>query len=274
MRISSLHLYPVKSTAAYDVDRATVDAWGLEGDRRWAVVGPQGTKIDALAHDRILGVRALPTADGLLLRADGLPDLAVRRPVDGSEVSVGVSRQQTLRYAGADAEAWISKAVGTQARLVWQEDPTSRPMSLSHGGTGAEPLTLADTAPILLTTTPSLDQLNAWIAGGPEPAPVPMDRFRPNVVVEADPAELAAFAEDGWRTVMLGEVPFRFAEICDRCAITMIDPVTREHRKEPIRTLSRHRRWDGLTWFGVRMVPTALGMLHVGDPVRVTRALP
>ncbi|MFD1825416.1 MULTISPECIES: MOSC domain-containing protein [Mumia] len=274
MRIASLHLYPVKSTAPHDVDRATVEPWGLAGDRRWLVIGPDGRKVDALAHPRILAVHATPTVDGLLLRSGGLPDLLAPRPVHGVDIPVGISRQDALRYAGEDAETWISKAIGTAARLVWQEDPTLRPMSATHGGTSGEPLTLADTAPILLTTTSSLDQLNAWVAETPDPNPLSMRRFRPNVVVEADPDELAPFEEDGWRTVTLGDVPFRFAELCDRCAITLIDPRTLVRGKEPIRTLSRTRKWDGVTWFGVRMVPTTIGTLQVGDPVSVTRALP
>lgn len=274
MRIASLHLYPVKSTAAHDVDRATVEPWGLAGDRRWLVVGPDGHKVDAVTHHRILAVRATPTVDGVLLRAPGLPELAVTRPVHGMPVSVGVSRLETMRDAGRDAEAWLSKAIGTAARLVWLDDPSRRPMSLSHGGTGSEPLSLADTAPILLTTTPSLAQLDEWIAETADHAPLAMARFRPNVVVEADPDELAPFAEDRWRTVLLGDVPFRFTELCDRCAITLVDPLTLAHGKEPIRTLARRRKWDGVTWFGVRMAPTAIGTLEVGAPVTVTSALP
>lgn len=78
------------------------------------------------------------------------------------------------------------------------------------------------------------------------------------------------FAEDGWRQIRIGEVDYRFAERCDRCMVTTIDPDSLEHGKEPIRTLARHRKRDGKTWFGVRLVPLSVGLLSVGDPVVVS----
>ncbi|MGH1564081.1 MOSC domain-containing protein [Mumia sp. DW29H23] len=266
MRIASLHLYPVKSTAALDVERAAVEPWGLTGDRRWLVVDPTGAKIDPLRHRRVLGVRAVPTADGLRLSAPGHPTLEVPAPVDGVQVRVGITRQPELTYAGPAAAAWLTVVLGTDVRLVWQQEPRDRTVSASHGGLPGDVLSLADAAPILLTTTASLDQLNAWVADGPEPAPLAMSRFRPNIVVDGD---LVPFVEDGWRSVRLGEVELRFTELCDRCAITTIDPVTLERGKEPIRTLAQRRKWDGVTWFGVRMLPTGAGTLHVGDRVEV-----
>jgi uncharacterized protein YcbX len=90
-----------------------------------------------------------------------------------------------------------------------------------------------------------------------------MRRFRPNLVVDGGPP----FAEETWTRIRIGAVPFRLAEHCDRCSITLIDPDTLATGKEPLRTLARHRRRDGLAWFGVRMVPEAAGHLRVGDPV-------
>src|SRR5690606_38685748 len=88
-------------------------------------------------------------------------------------------------------------------------------------------------------------------------------RFRPSVVIDgADP-----YAEDKWSEVTIGEVTFRVSELCDRCAVTTIDPVTLAKGKEPLRTLAKHRRWDGKTWFGIRLVPRNPGTLRVGDPV-------
>ncbi|MFC4894653.1 MOSC domain-containing protein [Streptosporangium amethystogenes subsp. fukuiense] len=70
------------------------------------------------------------------------------------------------------------------------------------------------------------------------------------------------------RRVRIGEVDFRVSGLCDRCAATIWDPVTQDRGKEPLRTLAKHRRWDGETWFGIRLVPRNLGELRVGDEVR------
>ena len=83
--------------------------------------------------------------------------------------------------------------------------------------------------------------------------------------------DLAPFAEDDWRDLEIGGVPYRFAEHCDRCVVTTIDPCTREHGKEPIRTLAGHRKWDGKTWFGIRVIPLSRGTLSLGDTVTVVR---
>lgn len=267
VRVASLAIYPVKSTAPLDLESAEVEPWGLHGDRRWAVLDDTGARVSARTDDRLLRVRALPLADGLVLEAPGRSPLKVRVPDDGPAVPVTISRVTTLRDAGTEAAAWLSSFLGRTVRLGWQESPRDRPVSAAHGGRGDDVVSLADTAPLLLTSTASLDQLNRWMEEEQEiPEHVTSRRFRPNVVVTGD---LVPFAEDRWMTVVIGDIPFRFTEHCDRCALTLIDPDTLGHGKEPIRTLARHRRWDGKTWFGIRIVPLATGTLRVGDPVRV-----
>ena len=95
-----------------------------------------------------------------------------------------------------------------------------------------------------------------------------MDRFRPNIVLDGVEAP---FVEDTWSTVRIGNIEFRFAEHCDRCVLTTIDPRTLAQGHEPLRTLARHRKRDGKTYFGVRLVPLTTGPLRVGDPAPYPR---
>lgn len=267
MRVESIHIYPVKATAPVDLTFAPVELAGLRDDRRWAIVDPQGVRLNATTHHRLLTVTARPDASGALtLTAPGQPPLGVAVPISGPVVPVNVTRLPTMVDAGDEAAGWFSQVLGESVRLVWQDDPARRPISEKHGGVGSEPLSLADTGPLLLTTSSSLAQLEAWIAEEHEPQPMAMRRFRPNVVVDgsAEP-----FAEDAWRGIHIGDVPYRFAEHCDRCVVTTIDPVTLAHGKEPIRTLARHRKWAGKTWFGIRIIPLATGKVSVGDEVMV-----
>ncbi|KAA1397393.1 MOSC domain-containing protein [Aeromicrobium ginsengisoli] len=268
MRVQSVHVYPVKATAPVDLASAHVELAGLRDDRRWAVVDPHGARLNAPRHDRLSTVTAMPDESGALtLTGPGGPPLTVPVPVGGPEVPVNVTRLATMIDAGDAAAAWLSVVLGEPVRLVWQDDPARRPISSQHGGLGAEPLSLADTGPLLLTTTSSLAQLEAWIAAEHEPQVMAMQRFRPNVVVDGSDVP---FAEDDWRGIHIGDVPYRFAEHCDRCVVTTIDPATLVHGKEPIRTLARHRKWDGKTWFGIRIVPLATGTVSVGDEVTVS----
>lgn len=128
-------------------------------------------------------------------------------------------------------------------------------------------MSLADGYPLLVTTVASLDALNALIAGGDhrEEGPLPMDRFRPNAVVDG----VGPWEEDGWRRIAIGEVAFRVAKPCGRCVVTTTDQSTGERGREPLRTLARHRRAGTKLIFGQNLVPEGTGTIRVGDPVRV-----
>jgi uncharacterized protein YcbX len=275
MLVTRLRLYPVKSFAGLDVGSAVVRAWGLEGDRRWGVVEPDGTPVTARERNALLGLTAEPLADGGLLLggAGGGEPLRVDPPIGAAPIPVGHSRQREALPAGDEADEWLSERMWMPLRLVWQPDPQQRSVNPAHGGHPGEGLTLADAGPLLLASESSHAQLDAWTPEGVPPLDVV--RFRPNVVIDGD----VPFAEDSWARVHIGGVRFRFGEVCDRCVMPTIDPATLERGKEPIRTLAKHRKWDGATWFGVRLIPELDGAdsghgagahrIAVGDEVEV-----
>jgi uncharacterized protein YcbX len=271
MQVTRLRVYPVKSFAGVDLDSAEVLPWGLAGDRRWAVVDPEGEPITAREANELLGLTAAILDDeGLVLAHRDRPDesLKVAVPSGAAPVAVGHSRQGTALPAGAEADAWISARLMRPARLVWQPDPQARPVNPSHGGLPGDRVSLADVAPLLLASESSLAQLDRWTDDA-IPA-LDMLRFRPNVVVDGEPGR--PFAEDGWPSVRLGDARFRVNGVCDRCVMTTVDPISLARGKEPIRTLAKHRRWDGKTWFGIWLVPDLVASpagasVSVGDAV-------
>jgi len=270
MHVAALTVFPVKSTRALPVTTTTVHEHGLGGDRRWALVDPSGAVVTARKRDRMLLIAATPTATGLRLSAPGQSDLDVPFPVDGEIVPVDVSRMPEARSAGPAAADWCSTVVGVPLRLVWQSDPRARTVSAEHGGRVGDHVSLADAGPLLVATTASVTRLNEWIAETDRDAAVPITRFRPNVVVDSDSdGALEPFEEDGWARIRIGGVTYRFAEQCDRCVLTTIDPDTLAHGKEPLRTLAKHRKRAGKTWFAVRMIPEQSGVIAVGDRVEV-----
>jgi uncharacterized protein YcbX len=261
VRLAAVHIYPVKSLGGQSVAGAEVQPWGLHNDRRWVVLEADGTRLSAREEHRMLGIIASPTASGLELTAPDESVLEVATPVDGPYVPTSVSRLESVRLAANGAHCWLSQRLGRDVRLAWLDDPRRRSVAIDHGGMAGDSLTLADAGPLLLTTTTSLRQLNDWL---PDGTSIEMARFRPNVVVDDVPRP---FEEDDWRDIRIGNVSFRFAEICDRCVMTTIDPVTLVAGKEPLRTLARHRQWDHKTWFGIRLVPLERGVIRVGDVV-------
>lgn len=276
MVVTSIQIYPVKSLAGLGVPEGEVEPWGLRHDRRWLVLSPDGGVLTARERPRMLGIRATPVDRGAIeLTGRGESAVVVEAPLDGEPLPTALSRLESVRAAGREADDWLSLELGEAVRLGWLDDPRRRTVSAEHGGQDGDLLSLADAGPLLLTTTASLRKLNDWVgeeaaARGEQPvAPLVMDRFRPNLVVDGVDAP---FVEDTWSTVRIGDIEFRFAEHCDRCVLTTIDPRTLAQGNEPLRTLARHRKRDGKTYFGVRLVPLTTGQLRVGDTVTVTRA--
>lgn len=272
--LREINRYPVKSCRGQSLDAITVEAPGLAGDRRWMVVHADGAQITAREYPHLLQVEPTLRPDGGLdLVAPGRADLAVEVPPADRLVPVGVWRHK-LEAALADdaASDWFSDLLGVAARLVFHDDPSRRRPNPRFGQPDDE-MSLADGYPILVTTTASLDAVNDAIAAGPlsDEGPLPMVRFRPNLVVDG----ASAWEEDGWRRVRIGEARFRAVKGCDRCVMTTVDPATAAKGKEPIATLARLRKWDGITWFGMNLITDTPGAtIRVGDEVELLESVP
>jgi uncharacterized protein YcbX len=277
IELRGIGIHPVKSTAIRPVQRAEVRAWGLAGDRRWMVVDGDGVLVTARElHDLFRIVADTPETDPgvsapLRLSADGHASVEVAEP-EGPTMPVRLFRHDLLaRPADAAANEWLRQALRRDdLTLVWCDDPTRRPLNPAYGKVG-DHTAFADGYPVTLASLDSLDRLNDWIADGalergePAPDPLPIGRFRASLVV----AGADAFAEDGWRRVHIGDVTLRKAKDVDRCVMTTISADDLTTAKEPIRTLARHRKWDGNTWFGIQLIPETTGAVAVGDAVEV-----
>ncbi|MFJ9642084.1 MOSC domain-containing protein [Streptomyces sp. NPDC101206] len=267
--VRSLHVHPVKSVAGAAPDEVAVEPWGLSADRRWALVDSAGKVITQREQPRLALASARPLeGGGVAVAAPGMAGLVVEVPDPGplEPVALFGKKVETVVAARAGGD-WFSTYLGIPVRLVHMDDPAvRRPVDPDYALPG-ETVSLADGYPVLLTTLASLDALNLLIAQGdhPEEGPLPMDRFRPNVVV----AGAEAWAEDGWRRIAIGDAVFRGARECGRCVVTTTDQRTAERGKEPLKTLARHRRIGKSLAFGRLLVPVRTGTVHVGDEVRV-----
>jgi uncharacterized protein YcbX len=275
VQLTGLATHPVKSTAIRPLTSADVSPRGLADDRSWVVVDADGVTVTAREEHGLFAVTAdTPrTTAGvdheLRLRADGLPDLELDRPV-GDLVRVRLfSRELQGVPAGDEADAWLRTALGRDdVRLVWCDDPTRRRLNPEFSRPG-DHTAYADGYPVTLASEASLRRLDDWIVEGAlergeePPEPLPMSRFRPNLVVDGD----EPFAEDHWQKLTIGEVELRVTKPVDRCVMTTIDSETLATAKEPIRTLARHRLFDGKTMFAMHLVPVTGGTIRVGDEV-------
>ncbi|MCK7624800.1 MOSC domain-containing protein [Streptomyces sp. RS10V-4] len=268
-QVQSLHLYPVKALAGTGPGEAAVEPWGLAGDRRWLVADAEGRQITQRQEPRLALARAEELPGGALrLTAPGVPPLTVPVPAPADTVPVQVFGTVVQAVpAGREAAEWWRGYLGTACRMVHMDAPERRRAIDPRFSEPGDTVSFADGFPLLLTTTASLDALNSLIAQGdhPDEGPLPMNRFRPNVVIGGT----APWAEDDWRRVRIGEVVFQVAKPSGRCVVTTTDQRTAERGKEPLRTLARHRRFGDQLVFGQNLIPRGAGTLRVGDPFEI-----
>ncbi|KFG76939.1 MOSC domain-containing protein [Streptomyces mutabilis] len=268
-RLQSIHVHPVKASRSLALREAVVEPWGLAGDRRWMLIDDGGKVVTQRRLPRIALVAAELLPGGVRLSAPGREPLTVPVPRAGATVPTQIFRDKVEAVPAEDetAHAWCSAFLEEDVRLVYLDDPATRRLVDPRYALPGETVTFADGYPLLLTTTASLDALNSLIARGEHAGdgPLPMNRFRPNVVVFGT----EPWAEDGWSRVTVGEVAFRVAKPCGRCVVTTTDQDTAERGREPLHTLGLHRRADGKLVFGQNLVPLGRGTIRVGDPVRV-----
>ena len=269
-QLQSIHVHPVKAFRGITPRTAVVEPWGLTGDRRWALIDAGGKVVTQRQQPRLaLAAAELLPGGGVRLSGPGMDPLTVPVPQASGTVVMEIFRDKVEAAPAEDeaAHAWCSTFLGVEAHLVHMADPgTCRPVDPEYALPG-ETVSFADGYPLLVTTTASLDALNSLLARGDLPAegPLPMNRFRPNVVVSGTPA----WAEDDWSRIAIGEVVFRVAKKCGRCVVTTTDQATAERGREPLHTLGRHRRLDGKLVFGQNLVPLSRGTIRAGDPVTV-----
>jgi uncharacterized protein YcbX len=274
--VTWLGLHPVKSTAIRPLTSTRVERAGFADDRRWMVVDAAGELVSARELHQLFTVVAdtrvtdPDLGPALRLHAPGVTPLDVDEP-DSDLIDVTLFRSKHLqaRPATAEVSAWLEAATGRAGlRLVWCDDPTRRALNPEYAEPG-DHTGFADGYPVSLASLASLRQLNDWITegalarGDEPPEALPIQRFRPNVVMDG----IEPFEEDTWTRVRIGEVVFRRTKLIDRCVMTTISVADLRTGPEPIRTLAKHRRWDGATWFAVHLVPDNVGRIAIGDPV-------
>ncbi|MEU4768833.1 MOSC N-terminal beta barrel domain-containing protein [Actinosynnema sp. NPDC023794] len=256
--VSGLALYPVKGCGGVVVERAEVARTGLVHDRLYAPVGADGGIVWQGEAPRLAAVRVRLLHDGakLALSAPGAGELVLDMTADGTARPVDVEKWPGSGIdQGDEAAEWLSDAVGKAVRLVREPDRANRARNST------------DPTALLVLSLSTLDALNARIARkGAEP--VPMDRFRPNIVISGWPEP---HTEDRVARMAIGDTEIGFGELAIRCAVTLVDQTTGVRvGPEPLRTLADYRREPDGVSFGLKAAVLTPGHITVGDTVTVT----
>lgn len=282
--IHSLHIYPVKSCAGIDLAESAIDAAGLAHDRRWMILSGRQFLTQRQVPAMAL-IRTSLTATHLQLEAPGM--FPLRIALDGSGLA-GAPEPVTVwrdtipaRSEGEAAAQWFSAFLQRQCRLFkidvpragrsasaeWVDAWRDKHTDLAAGFDASNLFGFADGFPLLVTNLASLDELNLRLAAKEKP-PVPMNRFRPNIVIEGD---CGAYEEDHVALMAAGGIRMALVKPCTRCGIPNIDQATAHGYDEPGLTLTATRSFDMGVVFGQNAIVAAPAgaMLRVGDPVTV-----
>lgn len=264
--ILSLHSYPVKSCAGISHTEVGLTQAGLAFDRQWVIVDRQGVFMTQRQYAKMALIQPTPEEGSLTLNAPGMATFVLAPAADTPApppVSVRIFGSDTLGLDEGDAVAlWLGEFMGTPCRLLRVHPLAERLASRDHVNAwrrkhheqvpdfpADHPFGFADGFPFLVANQGSLDALNQQLVGKGQ-APVPMNRFRPNIVVQG----LDAYEEDYLASMQVGALTFAFVKRCARCPIPGIDQSTAESGPEPILTLSSYRRFAEGILFGVNAV--------------------
>lgn len=281
--VSGLFVYPIKSCGGSPLESAQIVATGIKHDRELMLTFPDGRFIsqrDRGCEKLALVIPEFVDDDLVRITAPKMPDLFVPVIKDGdsSEASVHKTRGIQVISQGDEPAKWFSEYLGLDCQLVAMANGYTRQVSQRWAPRESDIVGFADGYNFLLVSQESLDDLNTRL-----PRPLPIDRFRPNIILAGNGIP---YGEDQMKQIRIGNVVFDFVKPCIRCNITMVDQskgqrIRDEMQKEPLATLARYRMIELKTGdrgptFGQNLVHQNLGEISVGAKVQVleTQAQP
>jgi uncharacterized protein YcbX len=163
-----------------------------------------------------------------------MPEMPVAAHATGARLEVAVWGDKCPALeVGSEVGAWLSEFLGRKVRLVRFDPQGVRPSDSKWTGGVETRNEFSDGFPLLIISEASLVDLNGRLS-----EPLPMNRFRPNIVLSG----IEAYAEDRIRDLHSSGVRLRVSKPCTRCVITTTDQMQGVVKgDEPLRTLKSYR---------------------------------
>ncbi len=269
MQVTGLFIYPIKGLAGVSLSEANLEQRGLAYDRRWMLVDEEGVFISQREVNKMALLKPEMTGKELIIHASHLSIGPLRVPLKPATVSQQIQVQVwenscEAQFVSPAADRWLSRVLGANCRLVYMPDSSIRPLKATYGLPG-EMVGFADSCPLLVLGEASLADLNNRLEH-----PVPIDRFRPNIVFSGG----QPYEEESWRNFHIGAVSLRGIRTCARCQVITIDQQSAKIGQEPLRTLSTYRRQGNKVLFGLYASLAKAGengsaLLRVGDRISI-----
>ena len=267
--IRELWTYPVKGCQGVAHEEIPVTPLGIPGDRGFTI-WKDGALVDQKETPLVasIGARVDLGANTLTLQHAEAGDLvhAIRSEGERRPGQWVLDKFETVDQGDEVAE-WLYSIIGESVRLVSADEPWKinfpiRQMELLHD---APKQSFTAASPVSLGNLASLETLNAKLE-----APVPMERFRLNVIVEG----IEAHAEDMLTEIAGDSVRLLHVTPAERCVIVSTDQRTGERdRSDLLRSLpkkSKEDRFGSGRIFGTYLSVANEGTLRVGETLKVS----
>lgn len=247
------------------LDEGSAEIRGLKYDRRWMLIDQKGNFLTQRSLPVMARFGTEMTKKGILVRYGSSSIEIPFEPVITERIRVRIWEDSLIAgKAEEKINQWFSSRLERPCSLVIMDQRVSRPV---HAGyrLDEETVSFADGFPYLIISEGSLKQLNRQLS-----TPVPMNRFRPNLVIDAE----EAFLEDKLEEFSVGEARFRVMKPCARCVVTTTDQRTGIRSEEPLKTLSSFRKKDHKIYFGQNALCIREGHIRTGDKITVHSTKP
>ena len=262
--VSGLYIYPVKSLGGIKIDAAELTDRGFKHDRRWMLVDNDNRFLTQREHSQMALIGTSITEDGIYVFQKSSPSHHVLIPFSyssGKKIVVNIWDDLCDAVAVSDElNEWFSDALSISCKLVHMPDDSLRKVDERFAVTKNEVTSFSDAYPILIISQESLNDLNSRL-----PHELPMNRFRPNIVVEG----CEPYEEDTMQNFRINGIDFYGVKLCARCVMPTINQDTAEKSKEPTRTLYSYRRREHNVYFGQNVLYHNAGVIKVGDTLDI-----
>ena len=265
--IVNITVYPLKSAAGIDLQEADVTDSGFAHDREWMVVDEDFNFLTQRDYSKLALVRPVLRDGGISLRAPGMREIALPS-ADGPPIACGLFGESCGAFRTSEAvDGWISDYLGVKAAIVARDRGFLRKGGVQYPQRDERPTSFVDNYGLLIISKASLDDLNRRLD-----QPVPMNRFRPNIVIDG----VFAYGEEYASAFASAHVEFGFTNVCTRCVLPNIDQATAAVGREPFKTLSGFRfdeSYRGVRFGAYVAVSSGIGQkLRVGDQLDLKQA--
>ena len=263
--ISELYIYPIKSLGGIAVSETVLTDRGPQHDRRWMLVDENNSFLTQREYPQMALLQTNIEEGQLIVFHKNRREDKIKLslfPGQLSTVTVKVWDDYcTAQFVSTEADAWFSKQLSISCRLVYMPDNSIRNVDNNYALNG-EITGFSDGFPLLMIGQQSLNDLNDHMD-----QPLPMNRFRPNIVFAGgDP-----YIEDGMEHFMINTIEFYGVKLCARCPITTTDQETAIRYKEPLKTLASYRSRNNKVYFGQNVLYNKPGVIKIGDTINIIK---